>query len=127
MFDCLMMTIMSLEMRVISIIDFDEWTLQIWLRSIVSRNASRCQTHKYYKLKKNQILNLICDDNIFNAMYNTSQGVITLEFLISVANGMENILYLTEKRKKNYYAKINFDYPLPFDLILIIILKLHVL
>lgn len=97
------------------------------MRSIVSRNASRCQTHKYYKVKKNQILNLICDDNILNAMYNTSQGVITLEFLISVANGMENILYLTEKRKKNYYAIINFDYPLPFDLILIIILKLHVL
>lgn len=60
-------------------------------------------------------------------MYNTPQGVFTFEFLISVANGMENILYLKEKRKTNYYAIIDFDYPLPFDLILITILKLHVL
>lgn len=52
------------------------------------------------------MLNLICDDNILNAMYNTSQGVITLEFLISVANGMENILYLTEKRKKIIMLKL---------------------
>lgn len=60
-------------------------------------------------------------------MYNILKGVIILEFLILVVNGMENIFYLIEKRKKNYYVKINFDYFLLFDLILIIILKLYVL
>lgn len=73
------------------------------------------------------MLNLICDDNILNVMYNILKGVIILEFLILVVNGMENIFYLIEKRKKNYYVKINFDYFLLFDLILIIILKLYVL